>query len=82
MGLIDIALFRSKAAKCGIYEITQKGKTLCVKVNSIKEEQVARLISGLPGRVTLHPVEKPYYAVNLKPGQTVLEALGEISAAL
>ncbi len=82
MGLIDIALFRSKASKCGIYEITQKGKTLCVKVNSIKEEQVAALVSGLPGRVTLHPVENPYYSVNLKPGQTVLEALSEISRAL
>ena len=82
LGLIDIALFRSKAARCGIYEITQKGKTLCIKVVEVKEEQLTLLMNGLAGRVTLHPAETPYYSVALKSGQSVLEALGEISAIL
>lgn len=82
MGLIDIALFRSKAARCGIYEITQQGKTLCVKVSTIMPEQVKALCDGLPGRVTLHPTETPYYSVNLKPGQSVSAALKEIAELL
>ena len=82
MGLIDIALFRSKAAKNGIYEITQQGKTLCIKVTEIKQEQVQRLCDGLPGRVTLRPTENPYYSVNLKPGQSVSAALKELAELL
>jgi transcription-repair coupling factor (superfamily II helicase) len=82
IGLIDIALFRSKAAKNGIYEITQQANTLNIKVSEIKEEQVARLCDGLKGRVTLHPTESPYYAVNLKPGQSVSAALKEIAQLL
>lgn len=82
LGLIDIALFRSKAAKNGIYEITQQGNTLCIKVTEIKQEQVQSLCDGLPGRVTLHPTESPYYSVNLKQGQSVSAALKEIAELL
>lgn len=82
MGLIDIALFRSKAAKNGIYEISQQANTLNVKVTEIKQEQVAKLCDGLRGRVTLHPTEKPYYSVNLKSGQSVSAALKEIAELL
>ncbi len=82
MGLIDIALFRSKAAKCGIYEITQQGNTLAIKVSAIMPEQVKALCDGLPGRVTLHPTETPYYSVNLKHGQSVAAALKEIAELL
>ncbi len=82
MGLIDIALFRSKAIKNGIYEITQQGNTLQLKVTSISEEQVKNLCDGLRGRVLLHPVENPYYSVNLKSGQSVSAALKEIAELL
>ncbi len=82
MGLIDIALFRSKAAQNGIYEITQQANTLNIKVSRIDEKQVSKLCDGLHGRVTLHPVENPYYAVNLKAGQSVSAALKEIAELL
>ncbi len=82
MGLIDIALFRSKAIRNGIYEITQQGNTLVLRVTAISEEQVKNLCDGLPGRVMLHPTENPYYTVNLKPGQSASAALKEIAELL
>jgi len=82
MGLIDIALFRSKAQNNGIYEITQQGNALCIKVTEIKKESLARLCDGLAGRVTLHPTENPYYSVTLKPGQSLTNALKEIADIL
>lgn len=82
MGLIDIALFRSRAAANGIYEITQVSGALKLKVNEIKEEQVARLCDGLKGRVYLVPSEQPYYTVKLLQGQSVAAALKEIAGIL
>ncbi len=82
MGLIDIALFRSRAAANGIYEITQTPGSLQLKVKEIKEEQVARLCDGLKGRVFLVPTEEPYYTVKLLKGQSVSDALKEIAEIL
>ncbi len=82
MGLIDVALFRSRAQANGIYEITQTGDTLNLKINEIKEEQVNKLCDSLEGRVALKVSEKPYYAVKLKKGQTAAEAVREIAGIL
>ena len=82
MGLIDIALFRSRAAANGIYEITQMPGALKLKVNEIKEEQAARLCDGLKGRAFLVPTEEPYYTVKLKKCQSAADALKEISEIL
>lgn len=82
MGLIDIALFRSRASANGIYEITQTGDTLNLKITEIKEEQVSRLCDGLKGRVFLNVSDKPYYAVKLKAGQNAADALKEIAGLL
>ena len=82
IGLIDIALFRSRAAANGIYEITQSGKTLLIKVTEFREEQFAKLCDGLSGRVFLRVTDKPCYQVRLKDGQSVLAALKEIAQLL
>lgn len=82
LGLIDIALFRSRAAKCGIYEINQSGDTLILRITEIKEEQVNKLCDGLNGRVTLNVSEKPFYSVKLRKGQNVAAALKEIAELL
>ena len=82
MGLIDIALFRSKAAKNGIYEITQTATTLNIKVTEIKEEQFAKLCDGLKGRVSLNATDKPFYSVKMREGQSTLDALKELADLL
>lgn len=82
LGLIDIALFRSRAAKCGIYEITQTGNSLILRITEIKEEQVAKLCDSLKGRVFLNVSDKPFYTVRFKDGQNAASALREISQLL
>ncbi len=82
LGLIDIALFRSRASENGIYEITQVGDTLSLKITEIKEEQVNKLCDGLGDRVKLNVSDKPFYSVKLKKGQNVTEALKEIAGLL
>ncbi len=82
LGLIDIALFRSRAAKNGIYEITQNGESLNLKITEIKEEQLNRLCDGLTDRVKLNISDKPFYTVRLKKGQNAADALKEIAALL
>ncbi len=82
MGLINVALFRSKASKCGIYEITQTKDSLCLKVKEIKPELVALLCDTLKDRVTLHPTENPYYSVKFKNFQSPASALSEIAEIL
>ena len=82
MGLIDIALFRSRAAANGIYEINETLDTLYLRVNEIKEEQVAKICDSLKGRAYLVPNEKPYYAVKKLKGQTSVDALKELAESL
>ncbi len=82
MGLIEIALFRSKASAAGIYEITQAGEQLILKVSEINEEQVSKLVDGLADRVKLNVTDKPFYSVKLKKGQNTVAVLKEISSLL
>ncbi len=82
LGLIDIALFRSRASKNGIYEITQTGNTLNLRITEIKEEQVNKLCDGLGDRIKLNVSDKPYYTVRLANGQSAAAALKEIAGLL
>ncbi len=82
LGLIDVALFRSRASQNGIYEITQAGNTLNLKITEIKEEQVKRLCDGLRDRIKLNVSDKPYYTVKLQNGQNAAAALKEIAGLL
>ncbi len=82
IGLIDIALFRSRASAVGIYEITEQGSGLCIKVNEIKEDLVAKLCDSLGNRVYLVPTDTPYFNVKKKQGQKTLDALKEIAEIL
>ena len=82
MGLINVALFRSKASKNGIYEITQTKDSLLLKVKEIKPELMTLLCDTLKERVTLHPTENPYYSVKFKSFQSPASALSEIAEIL
>lgn len=81
MGLIKVALLKNSAADNGIYEITQRGNSLLLFVNTIEKETLARL-AVLKGRVMANASSKPYFSVRLKTGQTALEALEEAVKAL
>ncbi len=82
LGLINVALFRSKASKNGIYEISQTSNSLLLKVSEIKPVLVAKLCDALKDRVTLHPADPPYYSVKFKNFQSPAAALSEIAEIL
>ena len=82
LGLINVALFRSKASQSGIYEIAQTANALILKVSEIKPELMAKLCDALKDRVTLHPTEPPYYSVKFKNFQSPAAALSEIAEIL
>ena len=81
MGLIKVALLKNTAADHGIYEITQRGTGLLLFTHGIDKETLKKL-SVLRGRVTANASLKPYYSVRVSAGQTALQALEEVSAAL
>ena len=82
MGLIDIALIRSKAIRAGIYEIRQNDSSILLYLNDIRREEVAVIISSLKGRALLSAGGKPYIAVRLEKGAKPLNSLKEIFAPL
>ena len=81
MGLVKVALLKNTAADNGIYEITQRGSSLILFVRAIDKE-ILKKLSVLRGRVTANASVKPYYSVRVLNGQTALQTLEQITAAL
>jgi len=82
IGLIDIALLRSKAYQNDITEITQKGNTIILNINSIKAETMSKLSSAFGNRFMLSAAEKPIYTVRLDKNQTLTDFINELSKNL
>lgn len=80
-GLIKVSLMRNSAADSGIYEITQKGNSLLLYVNTIDKEILTKL-SVLKGRVMANASTRPYYSVRLKDAHAPVQTLEEILKAL
>ena len=75
LGLIDIALVRSAAARAGITEITQNEGSVLLYPTALDMEMVSKMAAALKGRVLLSAGAKPYIAVRLKKGEGTLLAL-------
>lgn len=78
LGLIDIALIRSKAAEVGIYEIRQNDTGLLLYVSDIKREEIIAIVGKLKGRALLSAGSKPYIAVRTNRSDKVIDSLKEI----
>lgn len=74
--LLDIALLRSRASGCGMYEISQKGRTLTVYMTSPDMERVAYVCSNpdFKGRILFSAGERPYIDLKLRPEESPLDA--------
>ena len=81
MGLVKVALLKNIAADNDIYEITQRGASLILFTRAVTKEMLKKL-SVLRGRVTANASIKPYYTVKVLNGQTALQALEQVMAAL
>ena len=82
MGLIDIALLRSKAFEAQITEINQKGNTVVLNINSLKSETMAKLSSAFGNRFLLSATEKPVYTIKLDKSQKLTDFIKELSNVL
>ncbi len=82
MGLIDVAILRSKAAAADICEITGNANTAILHINSIKPEAVAKLSEHFGSRFSLNAASTPVYTVRLKAGQKMADLAAELAKAL
>ncbi len=82
MGLIDIALLRSKAIACDINEITQNGNNIILHITSIKPEVMTKLSAYYKQRFLLSATDKPVYSIKLLKNQSGAEFVKELSEIL
>jgi len=82
MGLIDIAILRSKAANAKIAEITGTANTAILHINSIEPKVMAKLSEYFGNRFMLNASAKPIYTVKLKKGQKMSDLVAELGKAL
>ncbi len=75
LGLLTIALIRSRAEACGVYEIRQRDGYAMLFVKDVKTRHVADIISRMNGRATLSVGAKPYIAIKQQPGEKILATL-------
>ncbi len=82
MGLIDVALLRSKATAAGITEITGNAISVTLHINKIDNDVAARLSEGFGNRFVLSAIGKPAYTVRLKKGQRTAGLVSELAKIL
>lgn len=82
MGLIDVAILRSKAAAADICEITGNANTAILHINSIKPEAVAKLSEHFGSRFSLNAASTPVYTVRMRAGQKMSDLAAELAKAL
>ena len=71
MGLIDIAILRSKAAAADIAEVTGTPNSAVLHINSIKPEVMEKLSGYFGNRFMLNAADKPVYTVRLEKNQKI-----------
>lgn len=82
MGLIDVALLRSKALASDITEITQNGSNIILHITSIKPEVMAKLSAAFGNAFMLSATEKPVYIIKLQKNQTAADLVKNLSEIL
>ncbi|MBR3593252.1 MAG: transcription-repair coupling factor [Clostridia bacterium] len=78
LGLLDIALLRSRAFAHGITEVSQSGSVIRLYSDTISQEVSARLSEHFSLRFMIGGGKRPHYAIEMAPGQNSTAALREI----
>ncbi|HOU09511.1 MAG TPA: transcription-repair coupling factor [Clostridiales bacterium] len=77
-GLLKVALLRSCATRCGIYEIGKRSSSLLLYIDRIDMERAMSLARSMRGRVTISSKGKPHLSVAVKDGEKQLDVLEKI----
>jgi len=78
LGLVDIALVRAAAARCGIFEmgLPVKGERLALYIEELNMPMIQAMGEALPGRVKVSAGSgRPFIAVKLAPGENMLRTV-------
>ena len=76
LGLVDIALVRAAAAKCGIYEVGTSGERAALYIEQINMQHIAAMSEALPGRVAVNAgAGRPFIAIKLVKNESLLRTL-------
>ena len=82
MGLIDIALLRSRATAANITEITGTPNSAVLHITSILPEVMAKISEHFGKRFMLAASGKAAYVIRLKEGQKMNDFVGELAGIL
>lgn len=82
MGLINIALLRSRAAAACITEITGAADSALLHITSIRPDVMAKLSESFGSRYRLIASDSPVYSVKLKKDQKMSDFVEELSRVL
>ncbi len=82
MGLIEIALLRSRAAACGITEITGTPITTVLHTVKIDEETAAKLSAEFQDNFTVSLIGEPQYVIRHSGGMKTADVVSRLSKVL
>ena len=72
MALIDVALIRSAAIKCGIYEIRQNEDNILMYIDDFENEDLAVFMKENASRTLLKLKSKPYILMKKNPREDIM----------
>lgn len=81
-GLIEVALLRNIASKFGFVEINQRFEDILLFPQKLDLEVSNYLIKNMPKRVLVNASSKPYIAVKINNGESVINTIREIMGIL
>jgi transcription-repair coupling factor (superfamily II helicase) len=76
LGLVDIALVRAAAARCGIFEMGLSGERAALYIEELNMPMIQAMGEALPGRVKVAAGSgRPHIAIKLVPGEDMLRTV-------
>ena len=82
LGLMDVALLKGAAGRNGIYEISGDKSEINFYLKRFEPETAGELIKKLGQGTLLVPTEPVHFTIKLKPGQSTINLLRELSTRL
>ena len=76
LGLVDIALVRAAAARCGVFEMGLSGERAALYIEELNMPMIHAMGEAMPGRVKVAAGSgRPFIAVKLQPGEDMLKTI-------
>ncbi|MCL2195902.1 MAG: transcription-repair coupling factor, partial [Oscillospiraceae bacterium] len=76
LGLVDIALVRAAAAKCGIYEVGTSGERAALYIEQLNMQHIHAMSEVMPGRVAVNAgAGRPFIAIKLVKNESLSRTL-------